>query len=217
MAKFDLAYPVSPIHLNQAFGANPAHYAKFLDDNGNPQKGHMGLDLQAYTGQPVYAAHDGFAFNVGPDDHGGEGVYVRTTQPDDARNYHTTIYWHLLPRNNAQFPCPIQGSKVVKRGDQIGWADNSGAPFESSGTHLHLGLAVCDVNGNFKNRLNGFNGCIDAQPFFNGTYATDTVVNPPPPAVSIALLASQKAQAGNVSLANMLYSLVAVIRAWWTN
>lgn len=213
MAKFQLAYPVSPIHLNQGFGSNPEYYAKFLDDLGNPEKGHSGMDLQAIHGQPVYAAHDGTARTI-IDDHGGQGVYIRTTVPDDLKNYYNTIYWHLIGTTDPKFPMPFQGIKVVKKGDLIGYANNTGAPFESTGDHLHLGLALCDANGVFKNRGNGFNGCINAQPYFDGTYATDTVINPPAPAVNIALLASQKAQEGNMSLANLLYAIVSVIRAW---
>lgn len=214
--KFSLAYPVSPIHLNQSFGANSAYYAKFLDDFGHPQKGHMGTDLQAIHGQPVYAAHDGLARTIGPDDHGGQGVYIRTTIPDIGGKYWTTIYWHLIGTTDSKFPQPFQGLKVVRKGDLIGYANNTGAPFESSGDHLHFSLAECDGLGSFKNRANGYGGCQDPLPFCDGTYATDTVVNPPPPAVNIALIASQKAQDGNMSLANLLYSLVGVIRAWWT-
>src|SRR5690348_8548374 len=107
--KFELTYPVSPIHLNQGFGSNAAYYAKFLDDYGNPEKGHMGLDLQAMHGQPVYAAHDGTARTVGPDDHGGQGVYIRTTTPDDSGKYYNTIYWHLVGTTDPKFSQPFQG------------------------------------------------------------------------------------------------------------
>ena len=207
--------PLKPATIIQGFGANPAYYARFLDDFGNPQKGHMGLDLQAIHGQPVYATHDGTARTVGPDDHGGQGVYILTNQMDDNLDYHTTIYWHLIGTTDSKFPQPFQGAKTVKKGDLIGYANNTGAPFESSGTHLHFGHAISYANGTFKNRANGFNGCSDPQPYFDGTYATDTVINPPPPAINIAVMASQKAQEGNLSLANMLYAIVGVIRAWW--
>lgn len=215
MAQFKLSYPVFPVHLNQSFGANPTYYIKFLDDLGNPEKGHSGIDLQAIHGQPVYAAHDGLARTIGPDDHGGQGVYIRTTSPDDIGKYWNTIYWHLIGTTDSKFPQPFEGLKVVKKGDLIGYANNTGAPFESTGDHLHFGLAQCDSQGNFLNRQNGFNGCVDPQPYFDGTYATDTVVAPPPPAINIALLASQKAQQGNLSVANMLYALIGVIRAFW--
>lgn len=215
--KFTLAYPVFPIHLNQGFGSNPQYYAKFLDDNGHPEKGHSGLDLQAIHGQPVYAAHDGLARTVGPDDHGGQGVYIRTTTPDDNGKYYTSIYWHLVGTTDPKFPQPHQGIWVVKKGDLIGYSNNTGAPYESTGDHLHFGLAQCTQNGVFLNRDNGFNGCVDPQPYFDGTYATDTVINPPPPAVTIAQIASQNAQQGNMTLANVLYSIVSIVRAWWTN
>lgn len=214
MVKFVMSYPVFPIHLNQGFGSNPVYYAKFLDDFGLPEKGHNGLDWQAIHGQPVYAPHDGSAFNVGPDDHGGEGVYIRTTTPDDNGDYHTTILWHLIGDTDSKFLRPINGLKIVKRGDLVGYANNTGAPFESTGDHLHQGHALCDANGVFKNRTNGFNGCTSPLPYFDGTYATDTVVNPAPPAANVALIATQDAQQGNITIANMVWSVVGIIRAF---
>lgn len=210
--KFTLAYPVSPVHLNQSFGANAAYYAKFLDESGNPEKGHTGIDLQAIHGQPVYAAHDGTARTVGPNDHGGQGVYIHTNTPDDKGKYWNTIYWHLIGTTDAKFPRPFQGMRVVRKGDLIGYADNTGAPFESTGDHLHFAFAECNQQGNFLHRSNGYNGCENPLPYFDGTYATDTVINAPPPAVSIALIAAQQ---GDMKLANVLYAIVSIVRAWW--
>lgn len=162
-----LVYPVTPVHINQGFGSNPQYYAKFLDANGNPQKGHMGIDFQAVHGQPVYAAHDGFAFYVGPDSHGGDGVYIRFEDEGTKGTYYTIINWHLCPHGDPQFS-PKVGipGRDVKQGELIGYADNTGAPFESSGDHLHFGLAPCDVNGKFLQPDNGYGGCVDAMPFF---------------------------------------------------
>jgi hypothetical protein len=46
--------PVKPMRIVQVYGASPEYYARFKDRFGNPETGHMGIDLQAYHGQPVY-------------------------------------------------------------------------------------------------------------------------------------------------------------------
>lgn len=178
MAKLSLYYPVSPYHLNQGFGENPGYYARFHDEFGNPEKGHNGNDLMAFHGQPVYAATDGQA-QFAQDAHGGEGIYITT---DDSYDYKGAqvrfriINWHLIGNTDPKYPSPIplDGKQYpVKAGDLIGYADNTGAPFESSGDHLHLGLIPLNASLNALEPANGFNGCVDAQPFFNGSYAKD--------------------------------------------
>lgn len=152
MPKF-LYYPIQPFHINQAFGLNPQTYSQF------GLKGHNGLDLRAFHGQPVYAAHDGIAF-FESDNSGGEGVVIVSDEkiPYDAAricfstdqtmrkvNY-KTIYWHLCDEiKDPKFKSPVllyqrankgQGMPV-KAGDIIGYADNTGF---STGDHLHFGL-----------------------------------------------------------------------------
>jgi hypothetical protein len=48
-----------------------------------------------------------------------------------------------------------------------------GAPFESSGDHLHLGLVPFDMSLQQLEARNGFNGNIDATTYFTGSYAVD--------------------------------------------
>ncbi len=178
MPKLSLFYPVSPFHLNQGFGANPEYYARFHDQLGNPEKGHNGNDIMAYHGQPVYAATDGMAM-FARDEHGGEGIYITTKDTYDYKGSQVRfriINWHLIGDTDRKFPSPIPltGSEyTVKAGDLIGYANNTGAPFESSGDHLHVGLIPLTANGNALEPSNGFNGCIDARPYFNGNFAKD--------------------------------------------
>ena len=163
-----LYLPVKPVHINQPFGANPAYYAKFLDDEGNPLKGHMGIDFMAEHGHSIYAAHDGQAAFV-TDIHGGEGVWVYASG-------YATIYWHLIGTTDPKFPTviPNDGQKhPVKAGDLIGYANNTGAPFESSGDHLHFGLIFLTQYGTVANETNGYGGCVDPEPYFNGICAQD--------------------------------------------
>ncbi len=86
------------------------------------------------------------------------------------------INWHLCGDTDPKYPSPIPltgASFHVKAGDLIGYADNTGAPFESSGDHLHFGLVPFDDKGDTIESTNGFNGCIDPTTYFIGVYAQD--------------------------------------------
>lgn len=164
-----LFYAVDPLHINQGFGESPEYYARFKDQFGNPEKGHNGIDFQASHGQPLYAPCDGMA-QYAEDAHGGDGIYIETTD-----GKYRVILWHLCSKNDPQYKplIPTTGMKVpVKVGQLIGFTDNSGAPFESSGDHLHFGLIPIDAKGNALYPANGFNGCIDPMPYFTGWAAT---------------------------------------------
>lgn len=177
MEELKLYYPVRPFQIKQVFGANPTYYARFKDRFGNPEKGHMGVDLCAPHGTPVYAACDGLV-HYERDDHGGEGMVIRTGRyayKGSAATFNV-INWHLIGDTDPQFLSPIATnghSYAVKTGDLIGYADNTGAPFESSGDHLHFGLVPFGDDGTALEATNGFNGNIDATTYFTGTYAQD--------------------------------------------
>jgi len=207
-----ISYPLTspnpgfPPLIVQGFGVNPEYYAKFLDANGNPEKGHMGIDFQANHGTPVYAVHDGFAFYVGPDDHGGDGVYLRFQDEDDASKYWTCIYWHLCPKTDLVYAPKVDSvGQTVKKGALLGYADNTGAPFESSGDHLHFGLAPCDNVGTFLLPGNGYGGCIDPSPYF--------VIDPLTPADELTILGN-KMMATNPVQARIVLAVAAFIRAF---
>lgn len=178
--KLQLSLPVTPYKLNQAFGGNPQYYAKFLDAKGNAMKGHMGTDLMAVHGQPVYAPCDGMAFYV-TDPHGGDGVYVQADGMYDfegGQAYMQIIHWHLCSKDDPKykFPIPAVGSNPVKKGDLLGYADNTGAPYESSGDHLHWALLPSNGSGKPIRPDNGYGGCIDIMPYWDGTYAPDITI-----------------------------------------
>lgn len=171
-----LYYPTSSILLNQGFGSNAAYYSRFHDSHGNPLKGHDGLDFFAQHGTPVYAACDGMC-HFEKDSHGGEGMSIHTTTPyafGNAVAFFIVMNWHLIGDTDPKYPSPIPTdgkAYPVKAGDLIGYADNTGAPYESSGDHLHFGLFPVDDQENTLNIDNGFNGRIDPWPYFTGTYA----------------------------------------------
>lgn len=163
-----LANPVSPITINQPFGANAAYYEANFGQNGHP-----GIDFAASHGEPVYAAHDGHAIYL-KDKHGGEGVWIYSMDGSFA-----TIYWHLIGDTDANYQIPIPFDQIrhpVRTGDLIGYADNTGAPFESSGDHLHFGLCFIGPDGNVLNYDNGTDGCVDPQPYFDGAFATPLAI-----------------------------------------
>jgi hypothetical protein len=166
-----LAYPIKPAIVTQPFGANPEYYARFKDPLGNPEKGHMGVDFKAYHGQPVYAPCKGKAvYKV--DSHGGEGIYIYSGDT-------CYILWHLIGKSDSKYPSPIptDGSLVdVFPGQVIGFADNTGAPFESSGDHLHFGKIKVNSLKLPLNPGNGFGGCEDSMPDFDGSYSEDQKV-----------------------------------------
>lgn len=169
MDKF-LYHPVrNPINQNNLFGADPAYYANL------GQAGHPGLDYEAPSGTPLYAPCDGDAFYTS-DKYGGDGIWIRV--PNNQKPEYNVILWHLFPKGNPQYPFSIStdGSVTsVKAGQLLGYTDNSGAPKESTGPHLHLGVIPCDSTGEALNKNNGYLGCVDPQQFLNGLYAEDVL------------------------------------------
>jgi len=185
--KLQLTYPLQSVNISQIFGANPQIYSQAMYGG---IKGHNGIDFVAGHGTPIYASHDGVAFYE-YDGGQGEGVVLRTNdQFDDGAGgqcYYKTIYWHMCdPIKEPKLTSPVykavgfkpdqtgvsQIGWKVSLGDLIGYADNTGA---STGDHLHFGLkpvAQGESNGAWYNteQANGYNGAIDPQPFFDGSY-----------------------------------------------
>lgn len=139
-----LFQPLKPFRINQKFGENRAcvdlatNSVYITCDGTNPPQGfksvygdlgHLGLDLAAYRGQPVYAAAAGTVSSI--DTNPRTGLDVRIITESNGKKY---LHWyeHLQGHN-------VKVGQWVKLGDVIGWADNTGY---SSGDHLHLQLMV---------------------------------------------------------------------------
>lgn len=178
--KFTLSYPVQPYVVTQKFGevVNLAYYKA----RGINFKGHNGQDLAAYHGKPIYAAHDGIAYWE-QDGSAGCGVVVCSEESYDFNGILAkakTIYWHMAdPIKEPKFRSPIYGNVPVrvKRGDLLGYADNTGV---STGDHLHWGFKLGRPNepdAQFINLEpdNGYTGASDPAPYCDGTYAVDAI------------------------------------------
>lgn len=174
--KFELYYPVSPVSINQPFGNVMAVYTAM------GLKGHNGIDFMTYHGQPIYAAHDGDAYWES-DGASGMGVVICSNQTYDYNGQQVklkTIYWHMCdPVKEPKFKSPIYSNDIipVKRGDLIGYSDNTGI---STGDHLHFGLKpgyAGEPDALFMKLEpnNGYNGAIDPKPYFNGKFAFDNL------------------------------------------
>ena len=166
MAQFRIFYSLKPWIKSQGFGGNGVWYR----NNGINIEGHNGLDIRAYRGQSVYAAHDGTVLYAGVDSLEGYGVILGTDEKYNYKGkevYYKTIYWHLLPTFKVKF-----GEKV-KAGDLLGYADSTGF---STGDHLHFGLKPINRDGLVWTNIeqdNGYYGAIDPEPYFNSMYAED--------------------------------------------
>ena len=168
MNNLKLYFPLKPYIKTQGFGENLIPLYKELGLLGHP-----GIDCHATHGQPLYASHDGEVVNAGiPDGKEGYGVVLRTLESFDYGGEQVrfkSIYWHMIKE------IPVHSGQIVKAGDLIGYADNTGA---STGDHLHWALkpqkqGEADWQWFNLEQQNGFNGCIDLEPYFNNQYAQD--------------------------------------------
>jgi murein DD-endopeptidase MepM/ murein hydrolase activator NlpD len=181
--KLTLGKPLKNIRVNQYFGANATSVYKTQG-----MKGHNGIDFYALNGEPVYATHDGTAYYQ-IDSAGGHGVVILSDAEydyDSGPARFKTVYWHLVdPLKQIQYRSPIQDftfGKPVKKGDLIGYADNTGM---STGSHLHFALKPLAKSGESNNtwynleQNNGYYGSIDPAPYFEPGVLPDFAVPKP--------------------------------------
>ncbi len=120
----DFSFEVWPTEytvITQHFGANPKNYAQF----GLP--GHDGADIRAPSGSKVYCVAPGEVYRIHSKPTGHNyGIHIRVTHKDG----YQTIYAHLQK-------VFVQKGQIVKAGEVLGLADNTGNSF---GSHLHLTL-----------------------------------------------------------------------------
>lgn len=213
--KLSLSYPTLPFIVNQPFGVNGEYYQK----NGIKIQGHNGLDLRAYHGQPIYAAHDGYAYYTSDDGRKGQGIELVSSQEYDYNGkstYFKTLYWHLCDGDKEpRYASPIylatkphRNKRVfVLRGDILGYADNTGL---STGDHLHFGLKPIKQHGHPGYWVNlepenGYLGAIDPSPYLPK--------NTPSLWVQAAALAALEQRAGRSKTAAQLWTAASMLRS----
>lgn len=175
----NLYYPVkNPINPTNPFGQASPMYTNLK------LKGHPGQDYESPTGTPLYAPCDGDVFFVKDNFH-GDGLWIR--YPNNAKPEYNIILYHMPEVGTplaTQYPFKVSTTPGVvtsiKAGQLLGYTDNSGFPIESTAPHLHVGIMPCDFTGEALNPDNGFNGCVDPTPFWNGLFAED-IGKPIPP------------------------------------
>ncbi len=191
-----LYQPVNPFSINQGYAFNlpcveknysipldkrkvvtgpsnttcPVNYEKLYPLLGLPQ-GHNGLDLKAYHGQPVYAACEGIVYEIQTEEARGLGLGIVTENKyfcneTGTQELFKVRYWHLMSFN-------VKMQARVKKGDLIGYADNTGF---SSGDHLHFEIKPVSDQVGFKNILqnNGYFGAVDPLPYLDSQFAKVT-------------------------------------------
>jgi hypothetical protein len=178
--KLELYYPIKPWIVTQKFGETA--YLSFYKENKVILSGHNGIDLAAIHGQPIYAAHDGWAYYE-IDAGQGHGVVLRTDKEfeyEDRNVFFKTIYWHMCnPDKEPKYASPVRNATLnnpiyVKRGDIIGYVNSTGL---STGDHLHFGIKPVAKTGEPNNtwynfeQNNGMYGAIDPTPYLNGKHA----------------------------------------------
>ena len=110
----------------------PINYIAFTSPFGEreaPTAGastyHLGVDLAANEGTPIYAARSGTVTTASYN--GSSGYYVQIDHGDGFRS----IYMHMTHFT-------VYGGQYVKQGEIIGYCGSTGV---SSGPHLHFGIS----------------------------------------------------------------------------
>lgn len=102
------------------------------DGFGDRGGAHMGVDIGAAQGTPIYAAGDGTVI-VSSESYGGYGVGIVIDHGDGKQ----TVYGHMVYGSRL-----VEAGQQVTAGQQIGSVGNTGRSF---GAHLHFEVHVNGV------------------------------------------------------------------------
>ena len=129
---------VHTVSITQAFGENPAVYARF------GLAGHNGVDFSVPVGAAVHAAADGEVVRLERAADEGYGRHLRLRHAGSEES----IYAHLEETT-------VEEGQQVQAGAVIGYSGNTGF---STGPHLHFEIRLPGEEGN------GFGGAVDRCP-----------------------------------------------------
>ncbi len=152
--------PLKSDRITQPFGVN---YLNFYAQLG--LMGHNGIDWIAQDNEPVYFNFAGNGEVIELCDKLTAGLGVTVMIKADGK-YYKIIFWHLKSY------CVKEG-QILKLGDLIGYADNTGT--YTTGTHLHFALYGATNIGATTDRSNGYGGAIDPQPYYTDVFAPEAV------------------------------------------
>lgn len=111
-------WPVDEARLTRGFSATPVRTKR-----SRKKRPHLGLDLAAPKGSPIYSAHDGTVIYVGK----GFKGYGRLIVVEDKKGW-ATLYAHLTQAF-------VREGQRVLQGEKIGSMGKTGRAF---GVHLHF-------------------------------------------------------------------------------
>lgn len=165
-------YPLGDI--TQWFGENPQLYSSLVIINGQPLKGHNGIDIVRPHGEHMFAVEDATVTEV-KSDAGGYGKHVRIRSTDGKREWayghcHNIFVTKGQEVKEGQFIATMGNTGFVVSGNTPYWGAN---PY--AGTHLHIGIR-CFENGKVKDYTNGYFGSIDPIDFFLKPHLTSSKV-----------------------------------------
>jgi len=139
--------------ISQHFGENPDVYSWIKDVNGNPIKGHNGVDF-GYGGNnavelhnPFPSRHDVVISKVSLDAN-GYGWYIRIWDK-------TQKFVILMAHGKSVL---IDEWQSVEKGELVMIGNNTGW---STGPHLHIAGYYVNESGEKLNRSNGYDGFVD--------------------------------------------------------
>ena len=154
--------------ITQYFGMRPDVYSWIKDDQGQPIKGHNGVDIGVPNNtillNPFPANHEVVVSKVG-NDLNGYGNYVRIW---DKTQDCVVLYAHCAVIKVTEGDL-LYFQQEVARSDNTGW---------SSGAHVHIGCYEVDGVGNKISSMNGYNGYIN---IFDKTQFELLILNPSKP------------------------------------
>ena len=123
--------------LDSKYNVISSHFGKRTPPGPNTSSYHLGIDIGAAMGSPIYAAADGKVVLIQTAKQSGNpGNYTRILHD----NGMITEYMH-----QSKFAANLKYGMRVKKGDIIGYVGNTGASY---GPHLHFGVIVNNANQN---------------------------------------------------------------------
>lgn len=167
------------IYITQGFGENQLDYSKLKDINGNPLKGHNGIDFKTKhcdNGECwTFAPMDGYVVSDKMIQSDTKGRFVTMMSEPvlvNGKEAKAEVVSFHLKEAKVSVTDPVSYSfffkpnRMVRKGTMIGLTDNTGS--FTTGAHLHFGLRLYwkRENGYYTpDYNNGYNGFVDPMPF----------------------------------------------------